>query len=194
MIPKNIIACLFLILSLLNGISMKESQTFKLDTYDFSIQLENGDYYYLSLSHSKLISIEASDLRDINISDDDCYPSKKYKSGIIGTKNFKFKNGLNVNLDYVFYNDTNKKNYLGLARGVQYDTDEIKETYDLDFVSNLKNKKEIDKYIIYFPPLLSSSRKSTSNPYILIGAIPSIFNLYQNKTSYALLSQNYPTK
>ena len=58
----------------------------------------------------------------------------------------------------------------------------------------MKKQKEIDKYIIYFPSLLTSSRTKTSNPYILIGATPSIFNLYQNKTSYAPLSQNYPTK
>ena len=107
----------------LNGISMNESLTFKLDSYDFSIKFESGDYYYVSLSHSKLTSIEASDLKDINITDDDCYPSKKFKSGIIGTKNFLLKIGLNINLDYVFYNDASKKKYLGLARGAQYDTD-----------------------------------------------------------------------
>ena len=190
----NLIFCLFLIFLLLNAISMKESQTFLLDSTNFRIQLENGEYYYISLSHSKLISNGESNLKDIHITDDDCYPSKRYKSGMIGTKDFKFKNGLNINLNYVFYNDEGKKNYLGLARGVQYDTDEIKEKYELDFLTNLKNQKEIDKYYIYFPPLFTSDKTKTPNPYILIGAIPSIFNLYQNKTSYAPLSPNYPTK
>ena len=33
--------------------------------------------YYISFSHSKLISKEASNLENINIIDDDAYPSKK---------------------------------------------------------------------------------------------------------------------
>ena len=60
--------------------------------------------FYISLSHSKIISNESSNLQDINITDDECIPYKKTKNGTLGIKNFKINQNLNLDLNYVYVN------------------------------------------------------------------------------------------
>ena len=64
----------------------------------------------------------------------------------------------------------------------------------MDLITHLKNQKEIDKHYIYFSSYVTKDSEKISNNYIMIGAIPSIFDLYQNKTSYMPLNPKYPTK
>jgi len=60
--------------------------------------------FYISFSHSKIISNESSNLQDINITDDECIPYKKTKNGTLGIKNFKINQNLNLDLNYVYVN------------------------------------------------------------------------------------------
>ena len=99
--------------------------------------------FHISFSHSKLISNESSNLQNINITDDDTYPSKRTKYGLLGNKYIQISRNININLNYVYTNDN--KNYLGLSREVEYDNKEILEKYNLDFVSHLIEQKVIDK-------------------------------------------------
>ena len=60
--------------------------------------------FYISFSHSKIISNESSNLQDINITDDECILYKKTKNGTLGIKNFKINQNLNLDLNYVYVN------------------------------------------------------------------------------------------
>jgi hypothetical protein len=148
--------------------------------------------FYISFSHSKLISKESSNLQNINITDDDSYPSKRTKHGLLANKYIQISQNINISLNYVNRKDT--KNYLGLSKGVEYDNTEIMEKYNLDFVSQLIEQKVIDKYYIYFPALFDENDKVLPSPYLSLGMIPNIFQIYSNQTSYAPLNPKYPKK
>ena len=154
--------------------------------------LFNKTEFYISFSHSKIISKESSNLQNINITDDDCYPYKKTKNGTLGIKNFKFNQNLNLDLNYVYVNGD--KNYLGLSRRVEYDDKEIEEKYNLDFVSQLIEKKIIDKYYIYLPAFFNDAGENLERLYITFGMIPNILDNYINFNSYIPLNTNYPNK
>jgi hypothetical protein len=154
--------------------------------------LSDKTEFYISFSHSKIISNESSNLQNINITDDDCYPYKKAKNGTLGIKNFKFNQILNLNLNYVYVNG--EKNYLGLSRRVEYDDKEIEGKYNLDFVSQLIEKKIIDKYYIYLPAFFNDSGENLEKLYITFGMIPNILDNYINFNSYIPLNTNYPNK
>ena len=148
--------------------------------------------YYISFGHSKIISKESSNLQDINITDDDCYPYKKKRNGTIGIKNFKFNQNLNLDLNYIYFNDN--INYLGLSRRVEYDDKEIEGKYNLDFVSQLIDQKIIDKYYIYLPAFFDDEGNVLPKLYITFGMIPNILDNYLDFNSYIPLNTNYPNK
>ena len=147
--------------------------------------------YYISFGHSKIISKESSNLQDINITDDDCYPYKKKRNGTIGIKNFKFNQNLNLDLNYIYFNDN--INYLGLSRRVEYDDKEIEGKYNLDFVSQLIDQKIIDKYYIYLPAFFDDEGNVLPKLYITFGMIPNILDNYLDFNSYIPLNTNYNT-
>ena len=159
---------------------------------EVTTRFSDESLYYISFSHSKLISKEASNLENINITDDDAYPSKKTKSGLLGKKYFQIGREINLNLNYVNNNGT--KNYLGFARGVEYDDKEIEEKYNLDFVSQLIEQNIIDKYYIYLPAFFDEKGELLPKLYLTLGMIPYILDKYLNQTSYAPLNNKYPKK
>ncbi len=149
--------------------------------------------FLISFSHSKLIYKESANLQNINITDDDSYPSRQTKHGLLGTKYFQINNIVNLSFNYVYNNESNY-NYLGFSRGVEYDNKEILKKYNLDFVSQLIEKKIIDKYYIYLPAFFDDKGEVLPNLYLTLGMIPDILDNYLNQTSYAPLNTKYPKK
>ena len=76
----------------------------KIDFWKMTTTFLDKTEFYISFSHSKIISNESSNLQDINITDDESIPYKKTKNGTLGIKNFKINQNLNLDLNYVYVN------------------------------------------------------------------------------------------
>ena len=193
---KNKYLFILIITLLSKSIITENSLSLKLTFYNGITYMYTTFYdntkFYVSFSHSKLICNEASNLQNINITDDDSYPSKQTKQGLLGSKYFQITRNLNLTLNYV-YSD-GEKNYIGFSRGVEYDNNETLENYNLDFVSQLIDQKVIEKYYIYLPAFFDEKGKEYSALYLTLGMIPNILDNYFNQTSYAPLNTKYPKK
>ena len=181
--------CLILLLSpiinsevLIYPLTLHRSiSTFYIDEYfSFSMRFQDTlEDVKVSLGSSGfLIAVDKPQYKksNINIKNDNMYPdnptSGYITQGIFNSSSSgKEEVALNVLFNKSLYNSKS-----GLARGVKYPNSDIKELYDLDFMSQLIKQGVIDKYYIYLTPFFDTEGNPRNDASLELGRLPIYFD------------------